>query len=227
MNLTDSMLSGAAPLARELLLASLPEPEACRHVFSRRFRRRMNALIRRQKHPVACRAAQRAAAILLAALIGAGAWLALDANARAACFRWLKERNKTDTVYRFRGEDVKNDRIYRPAWLPEGYEEQSILLNPGMTTITYKNKSGRVFHIVCMPMQQGTEIGIESDTATEEQVRINGNAGTLYLESQQDKNSALVWFDEKANLSFTISASLRKRDILHMARSVSSSDVTK
>ncbi len=227
MNLTDSMLSGAAPLAREMLLTSLPEPEKCRHVFSRRFRRRMNALIRRQKHPVACRAAQRAAAILLAALIGAGAWLALDANARAACFRWLKERNKTDTVYRFRGGDVKNDRLYRPAWLPEGYEEQSIILDPGITDIIYSCGKEKSILFVCMPMQQGGAIGIDPDTAKEQSIQINGNPGTLYLESDPDKDSVLVWFDDRTNLSFSISACLSKRDLLHMARSVSSSDATK
>ena len=227
MNLTDSMLAEAAPRAREMLLASLPEPEECRHVFSRRFRRRMNALIRRQKHPIACRVAQRAAAILLAALIGAGAWLAFDANARAACFRWLKERNKTDTVYRFRGEDVKNDRIYHPAWLPEGYEEKSIILNPGMTSIIYSCGGGKSILLICMPMEQGGAIGVDPDTAKEQSVKVNGNPGTLYLESDPDKDSVLVWFDEKTNLSFSISASLRKRDILHIARSIPLSDSTK
>lgn len=227
MKFTDSMLAEAAPQAREMLLAALPEPGECGHVFSRRFRRRMNTLIRRQKHPVACRAARRAAAVFLAALIGAGAWLALDATARATCWRWLREQNKTDTVYRFRGEDVKNDRIYRPAWLPEGYEEQSILLNPGFTAITYGNAGGRVFHLICMPMQQGGAIGIDPETARERPVQINGNPGTLYLESDPKKNSALVWFDERANLSFTLSARLRRRDILHIARSVSSSDSIK
>lgn len=219
MMITDEMLMAAAGQAREALLTSLPNPEKCQHTFSFYFEQKMRRLLEKQKHQAEHRILQRAAAIFLAVLIGTSTWLAVDTEARAAFFRWCKEMYETYVVYRFSGDKPMQSAAYCPDWLPAGYAETSTLSVPGLTQIMYQNQEGNqiIFHYI--PMQQGTA-AVVPETSTFKAVKINGFYGELYLESDPAKASVLTWFDDQANLAFTISGCLQEDDILHIAQSV-------
>lgn len=73
MNITEDMLRNAAAEVREAMLDSLPPQEDMNHVFSRRFERKMNRLIQKQKG--GHQTLQRIAAVFLALLLGGGIWL--------------------------------------------------------------------------------------------------------------------------------------------------------
>lgn len=227
MSLTDEELLEAAPLARARFFSALPNPDECNHQFSHHFERRMRVLLRRQKHQTTHRIAQRAAAVFLAVLIGTGVWLAVDTDARAAVLQWVREWYETHIVYRFSGEPAKQDASYAPTWMPEGYQEKSASILPGLIKRVYQNEDQNKILMEYVPMQQGTAISAASETAEEESVQINGNQGTLYLESDPNQNSVLVWCDDCAGMAFTLSASLSREDILHIAESVKLSQSTK
>lgn len=128
--------SGGAGVGSPSVLSACPEE--CRHVFSLSFEKKMRRLLRKQRHPFAHRMLQRAAAIFLTALVGIGTWLAVDMQARAAFFRWCKEVYENQVIYRFYGEQRGQTDVYRPAWLPDGYEEDSVF-DPveGSTSVIY------------------------------------------------------------------------------------------
>lgn len=222
MNITDEMLTTAAAQARDALLSSLPAPEECRHAFSLSFERKMRLLLQKQKHRSAHRMLQRVAAIFLTALVGVGTWLAVDTQARAAFFRWCKEVYENQIIYRFYGEQRKQTDTYRPAWLPDGYEEDSVFAPvEGSGSVIYKNGEGQILAFQYIPMQQGSAVNVESETAVSKAVKVNGMTGELFLEKDPTKASVLTWFNDQENLAFSISGCVQESDILHMAESVS------
>lgn len=220
MKLTDDMLRQAAPLARDAMLASLPEPEDCPADCSPRLRRKLDRLLRRQRRPVFYRAMRQAAACLLAVLALGGGWLAADREARAGFFQWARQAYETQIVYRFAGEAAESG-VYRLGWVPEGYTEWSITDDPVLSSVLYVNDDGRILAFDYGPMQEGSFLYIvEADKATMYPVEINGIPGEFYLYDDPEVSNALVWLDEDAGIAFSIGGSLDQSDMLHMAESV-------
>ena len=81
--ISDERLRLALEEYDKAIMAALPEPSACNHQFSRRFERKMRGVFRMAKHPVAYKALQRAACILLALLALFGGVIAFNPDVRA------------------------------------------------------------------------------------------------------------------------------------------------
>ncbi|WP_298025059.1 DUF4367 domain-containing protein [uncultured Dysosmobacter sp.] len=223
MTITDEMLRQAAPLVRDAMLASLPEPGDCEAAFSPAFRRRMRPLLRRARHPVFYRAMRQAAACFLAALVLGGGWLAVDGKAQASFLQWVRQVYETQIVYRFAGEAAENG-VYRPGWVPEGYEE----LDASDSTVVYYSEMNGTLTFTFVPMQEGTSLYvIDTNKAVLKHVEINGLPGELYLSTDPALRNALVWLDEDNGMSLSISGFLSEADILHMAKSVYLEEPTK
>ena len=166
------------------------------------------------------RMVQRAAAIFLAGLVGVSTWLAVDTQARAAFFRWCKEIYETYVVYHFSGNDPMQTSVYRPGWLPIGYEETSALSVPGFNQMVFQNQEGNQILFDYTLMQQGAVAAVVPETAILKAVEINDCYGELYLEGDPERASVLMWFDDQENLAFSLSACLPEDDILHIAQSI-------
>ena len=70
--ISDKQLREAACQAEKNLLASLPEPENCKAVFSPGFRRKMQKLVHRTDHPIRYLVQKVVACFLLVILNGGG-----------------------------------------------------------------------------------------------------------------------------------------------------------
>lgn len=222
MKLTDEMLRQAAPLARDAMLASLPEPEDCPADCSPRLRRRLDRMLRRQRHPALYRTVGQAAACFLAVLVLGGGWLAADQEARASFFQWTRQVYETQIVYRFAGEGAKHG-VYRVGWVPEGYTVWKIL----DSSIGYVNENDQLLWFSYGSMQEGSSLYIvEADHATMYPVEINGIPGEFYV-YDNDTANVLVWLDETSGMCFSIGGFLDEPDILHMAESIYLEESTK
>lgn len=124
-NFTNADLRCAAAVVCNAMLEQLPEPSVCRHTFSEEFEQKILALIDyRSHHGGWQKFAQRAAAVILAVLLGLGAWLAVDQNARATVVRWIQEVYENSIVYRFFEKNTgEKNYTYKFNWLPDGYEQ--------------------------------------------------------------------------------------------------------
>ena len=111
--------------------------------FSAAFERKMKKLIRRADHPIRYRVAQAAACILLAAILSGCAVLAISPEVRAEFVGWVREIYDTYFVYRYYGETqaLPEDVIYRPSWLPNGYQIISEDIG-NQIYIIYENEDG-------------------------------------------------------------------------------------
>lgn len=222
MKLTDEMLRQAAPLARDAMLASLPEPEDCPADCSPRLWRRLDRMLRRQRHPALYRTVGQIAACFLAVLVLGGGWLAADQEARASFFQWTRQVYETQIVYRFAGEGAEHG-VYRVGWVPEGYTVWKIF----DSSIGYVNENDQLLSFSYGPMQEGTTLYVvEADQATMYPVEINGIPGEFYV-YDNDTSNVLVWLDEASGMYFSISGFLDESDILHMAESIYLEESTK
>ena len=135
------------------MMEILPE-----HDFSPGFERRMKKLIRRADHPMRYRVAQVAACLLLAALLSGCTVLAVSPEARAAFVGWVRELSEGWSVYHYFGEkkDSLGDIIYRPTWVPDGYEVISEYSNPPECQDRIqktRDEELAMFLILCTPLQ--------------------------------------------------------------------------
>ena len=227
MKLTDEMLRQAAPLARDAMLASLPEPEDCPADCSPRLRRRLDRMLRRQRHPALYRTVGQIAACFLAVLVLGGGWLAADQEARASFFQWTRQVYETQIVYRFAGEGAEHG-VYRVGWVPEGYTETVVHDDPNLSMILYTNMDGKNLGFQYGPMQEGSGIAVtDTDQAVVKQVEINGIPGEFYLSTDPTLSNSLIWLDETSGMCFSIGGFLDESDILHMAESIYLEESTK
>ncbi|MDO4316099.1 MAG: DUF4367 domain-containing protein [Oscillospiraceae bacterium] len=226
MKLTDDMLRQSAAVARDAMLASLPEPEDCPADCSPRLLRRLDRLLRRQRHPVFYGAVRQIAACFLAVLVLGGGWLAVDSEARAGFFQWARQVYETQIVYRFAGEPAAGG-VYRLGWVPEGYTEMVVHDDPILSSIIYVNADEKLLGFDYGPMQEGSTLYVvNTDQATMYPVEINGIPGEFYV-YDNDTSNALVWLDETSGMCFSISGFLDESDMLHMAESIYLKEFTK
>ena len=137
--LTDAILREAAAEAERFRLSSVPE-DGEPHVFSKRFERKMQKLIRRANHPIRYQVVRAAAAVVLVIATLFGAIMAVSPEARAAVVGWIKEMFGVYVQYsndHVQGNDdttsnnnnPKTTRAeYHLAVVPEGYREINVMI---------------------------------------------------------------------------------------------------
>lgn len=115
MTVSDEYLYSHLPQAERALMARVPPEGELSHEFSRRFRRRMSALIRYERRSPAARTAAKlgkiAAVLLLTLAVSFGAVIGTDTEARAEFLAWVREIYEENYVYRFFAEQSTPQRI--------------------------------------------------------------------------------------------------------------------
>lgn len=124
MNITDEMLSAAAPEAAERWLDTLPKREDCGHDFSLTFEASMAPLLRRG-HRRRWRTLALLAAVIgaLAALLASGAVAGRPDN-----YRVYAAQEDGLVSYSARPKDTGTDLPFRPltpGWTPEGFVQDT------------------------------------------------------------------------------------------------------
>ena len=198
----------------------LSEDEAL--TFSPAFERKMKKLIRRADHPIRYRIAQAAACLLLAALLSGCTVLAVSPEARAAFVGWVRELSEGWSVYHYFGEkkDSLEDIIYRPTWVPDGYEVISEYSDPWNVNIGYQ-KADEEFAMFSYSMYtDAMEAQVKSDGVEVKHILIGGHSADLYLDPEPGTANVLMWMNDEAGALFTISASFSGDEIIKMAESV-------
>lgn len=220
--ITEEMLCAAASRSCDIYVAFLEkgyDPEN-QHEFSLKFKRKIRKLKRKADHPVFYRAAQCAASIILAILIGGTAFFTLNTEARAALSAWIKEVYETYFVYRFEGAEIsENDAVgYRPTWLPEGYTEFYANEVDDTVTIVYADEEGKMlkYNFVCNPNE--TDWYVNAAQVTLEPATVNGVPAQLLISNDSETASAIMWTTDE-NTAFYISGFLSQDELIKIAES--------
>ncbi len=191
--ISDEALRQAAASVRRAMLDSLPPPSQCEHTFSDLFQARMKRLLSRYDRRRTLRTlSRRVAAVLLAALIGGGVWLSVDAGARAAFLTWAREVYEEQILYRFFGAPAADALpLYQITWLPEGYTADTYLYRfsgeaPTGSNLAYRvSRSGENHTIVDIFDQQAAYSALH---------RLHGKTDGIVLDCFLTRSEAALWF---------------------------------
>ncbi len=215
----DEMLARAAEKAAAILDNSLPRE--CTHSFSAAFQRKMNRILRRQRHPALYRCLRSAAVFLLVLTACFGSLLALSAEAREFVFGWVRERYDAFYYYYFTEERAAADSPqFCPGWLPEGFALDSIEKLPGGEIYCYRDEDGWLATFSYLVKTDAVEMYIQCADFEQREVSINGLPGTLYLSPDDSDSSEIVWIDSEKGILFNLGAHVSEDILIKMAESV-------
>lgn len=221
--ITDDMLRTAAARSCEIYVERCVSgyDDAIQHMFSPQFENKIRKLKKKADHLVFYRAMHCVASILLAILIGASAWLAVDVEARAAVFGWIKEVYKDFFVYRYedKSENPITESDYRPSWLPDGYTEFFIDDTTELILIAYANEAGEMLKFNYVQNPNETRWNVDLTQMEIASVQVNGNAADLLISTSPDIANCILW-STPDNTAFYISAFLDEDDLARIAESV-------
>ena len=220
---TERELATAAGLVRESMLDALPEPEACTHEFSAQFQEKMDRLLARDRLLNAMATVRRwVAAIILMILFGATTVLAVDSEARASFFDWVRKLYENSIIYEFFGKAPEDGLpSYEMGWVPEGYEMvDEYRDNIGHSVVYQKGEDEAAVFVLNYHLRQEGEIYeiiLDKEKYETSQVIINGQNGDLYLALDGTETNQLVWIDDERGIIFSLNGFLNQQDIMHIA----------
>ena len=215
--LTRRVILDAARLEYGVLLEEPPE-----HTFSPDFERKMKKLLRRGRHPILYRALRAAACFLLVLLLSGCAVLAISPAAREAFAGWVRSVYYDTLVYTYTGPQGESpkDMLYRPLWLPEGYEVYDESPNLSLPMASYRNEAEEDITLITYGSVESMSLNIVmEEDVVEKQVLVAGKKADLYLDSGGGSNF-LIWTDDGKHLIFVLMGNFTEEEALRIAESV-------
>ncbi len=165
------------------------------------------------------RAGQTAACLLLTAALA----LAFSPGARAwagemvrSAVEWLD----THTRIVYSGEAEGTMAIWRPTYLPEGFQEVGIADLAGNWVIDYENEDGDRITFDYVLVRQGSMSDFDNEHSDYEQIIMNGQLAHFFRSNTEGKPSSLIWYDEGGTTAFQIVAYVEPGEVLKIAESV-------
>ena len=218
----DEFLYQWVSAAEAVMMQSLEEEaaQAPEHVFSRRFERRMNRLVRMERlgvyrHGVA-RARAAGAAVFVAAGVMLAAVLSVEAS-RVKLVEWMldvhDEYTNVGTETKYTDETVVFTAT-RPSYVPDGYSVAESEEYAATNMIRYENGEGKIIEF---DQVRAEDMSFLVDT--EDAVTGTVTTGDVsYHTIEKGERCFIYWTDEI--YAYTILGWERKAELLKMAESV-------
>ena len=199
MDQLDTLLYEYAPRARELWLDTLPgRDQVPEHTFSRRFVRRMEQLIRRQRRsPRMARTLlvlKRTVAAVLVLLSVSFAGLMTVEAFRERVIQMVTQVFEELTEFRYRSTSANTEIpevIF--GYIPEGMNEIEHTVRPGVRThIKYEDAAGRFFELrqtLLLPGDSYTSI-LNTENAITENIMVRGQDAIANFKSG---DTTILW----------------------------------
>lgn len=228
--LTDAILKEATAEAERFLLSIVPE-DGEPHVFSKRFERKMQKLIRRVNHPIRYQVMRAAAAVVLVIATLFGAVMAVSPEARAAVVDWLKatfinyttyshDYTEDDSVKPSEGTDEPIVYKYRLSNIPEGYRELNVIEKIDGKIYFYVNEQGVILQFTYTDDIANATLFINTEKCQHYTATVNGISADIYIAFAEGETSAIVWQDAETGTLFQIFAMANQTELIALAESV-------
>mgnify|MGYP005767927741 FL=1 len=216
--ISEEALRQAAAEASDCLVRSLDEAGIPAHNFSARFERKMRRLIRRTRHPAAYRALVRVACAFLAFLLGSGVFLAVNPEARAAFFGWVRTQYERLFEYNTSSQARSIEAIkYTLDWLPNGYEEISRYVYTDYVWAIYSDGSENEIDFL---YSIGSKLYLSYDHNHVQQIMINDSPANLYISQYSAGRNDIVWSNSDGTIVFSIGGILDTDTLVRIAENV-------
>lgn len=227
--LTDAILKEATAEAERFLLSIVPE-DSEPHVFSKRFERKMQKLIRRANHPIRYQVMRTAAAVALAIVTLFGAVMAVSPEARAAVIGWVKsafyeffEYSNQNSQTNGASSNTDGDAVkyeYHLSVAPEGYWEWRAVEKVDGNIQLYLNNAGDVLQFSYSYGDIFSSKFVKAENYEQHSAFVNGHRADIYISLKENEASGIVWQDINGNVIFQISAIADKEVLIKIAETV-------
>lgn len=228
--ITEETLRTSAARSSELFLqaVALDYDPAQAYEPSDLFEKKIKRLFRRAKHPYLYQTMRRVAAIFLASILAGSVYLAVDTEARAAFFGWVRELYENSIVYHVMPSPAA-DMLprYELTWLPDGFCESDVYEDDTMYTALYQNPNTGDFFVFdyCL-LTEETQTSLFT-TQSPEHLLVNGMDADFYAAIDDSDSSNLLWIENEAGVFCSINSTLSKESILRIAEGISFVSATK
>lgn len=204
----------------DVLMASLPNPSECVHVFSESFERKMRKLIRKADHYVAYKVLRYAASVLITFLLSASLFLTFNSEARAAVVDWIKEYAHGVYNYFFTAEETEISADYALGWVPDGYELVNSFEHLTGKSFNYHNQDGKKLYFAYSKGTKDISFTAGDGTYIEKHIFEDGFQVDIYLSQTENKANGITWISEDENILFTVSAYENEDVLVQIAKCV-------
>ena len=216
--ITHEMLAMAAEEVSDAMAANICPAD---HVFSARFEKKMDALIRRAAHPVRRQVLRYAAAVLIVAVMAFGSLCLFSPTARAAVLGWV--RATFGSYIHYQSTDTTPPDIEYVYSLPEefdGYAQIEAIHDYLGGNFIYKHKDGRILGFDYIYGSQSTGLFLDVSNCVHSNVKIGNYTADLYISCDPDCNSIIVWEDESTGALICIIATENRENLIAIAKKV-------
>ena len=217
---TDKMLQQAAGEVELAMLNTLSAQEVATHQFSRQFERKMQKLTSRVKHPIRYNVLRSAAAIILIILTLFGALMAFSSEVRASMIEWAKETFWGSAQYVASGNAEATQYDYQLSVIPDGYRELHTIEAEDGRNYLYVNDSGNLLKFSYSYGTMASKLFIQTEFHTKVEGTVNGAAADIYITSNENESSVIVWHDPETGTLLYIDAKMDKDSLIALAESV-------
>ena len=228
--ISNLLLRQATEEYHEESMSAIPAENEIDHVFSDRFEKNMESVIKKNTHPQLKRVLRMAASFALVILISGGSVMALSPTARAAVMGWLFGRESDAYVYRSTGPDTGEETIttYDFAEIPEGYTLWQYMVMPNSSLVIYaEDETGRFLKVFAAPNDGSGALYLIPEDATLIPIQLGDISADFYLSNVETSSSTIVWTDPENDYLVTVDGFFSQEELMTLALNLVKKDVPK
>lgn len=176
--------------------------------------------VRRQCRPVWQKALRMAACLILCAALALFAVMTASPTARA----WVVDRvvtwMETYTQFRFYGQNAQGVTAdWRPAYIPEGFEETQAEWNEEMRwlDLVYEDGKGQFFTLSLVPAEQNNSFNVDNEHSDYSDMTINGLPASLFVSNTVGYPNNLIWTNADQSIAFLLSSNIDADEMIQIA----------
>ena len=228
--ISNLLLRQATEEYLEESMSAIPTENEIDHVFSDRFEKNMESVIKKNKHPQLKRVLRMAASFALVILLAGGSVMAISPTARAAVRGWLFGRESDAYVYRSTGSDTYEETItaYDLAETPEGYTLWQNIVMPNSSLVIYsEDETGRFLKVFSAPNDGSGALYLIPEDAALIPIQLGGISADFYLSNVETSSSTIVWTDPENDYLVTVDGFFSQEELTEMALNLIKKNVAK
>ena len=226
--ISNGFIRQATEEYQEGSMSAIPTENEIDHVFSDRFEKNMESVIKKNKHPQLKRVLRMAASFVLVILMAGGSVMALSPTARAAVIGWLFGQDGTTFSYTSMGGESDVYYKYDLAEIPEGYFLWQEIVDESQSIMLYaEEETGHLLKVTGSPNDGTGAMFLLTTTDEKSTVQIGDITADFYQSSTVDSSSGLAWIDPDTDYLICLDGFFSKEELIEMAQSLVKTAVPK
>ena len=228
--ISNDFIRQATEEYHEESMTAIPTENEIDHVFSEKFEKNMESVIKKNNHPQLKRVLRMAASFALVILMAGGSVMALSPTARAAVMGWLFGQEGTVFSYTSIGTKTESEVFYKYdlAQIPEGYVLWHEIVDETQSIMLYaEEETGLLLKVTATPNDGTGAMFLIATTDQKETVQIGDVTADFYPSESEESAPGLAWIDPENDYLICLDGFFSQEELIDMATSLVKTDFPK